>query len=94
MLLTTTENIVENFVADILENGDDDALFASGYLQGHLDLILQGCIDIDDNFDSFMVKMQSSLNNAFLKNELSPADKKLVEACWSKLQNDFSAELT
>ncbi|OIQ48335.1 MAG: hypothetical protein BM565_01945 [Gammaproteobacteria bacterium MedPE] len=87
MLLTQAEAIIEAFVADILENGDDDALFASGYLQGHLDLILQGCIDIDDTFERFMTKMQSSLDNAFLKNELSPSDKKLVVACWENLQH-------
>tara|TARA_B110001452_G_C14912395_1_gene318893 strand:- start:149 stop:418 length:270 start_codon:yes stop_codon:yes gene_type:complete len=86
MLLTQTESIIEDFVADILENGNDDALFASGYLQGHLDLILQGCIDIDDTFENFMAKMQSSLEHAFLKNELSPSDKKLVVTCWENLQ--------
>lgn len=87
MLLTQTETIIEDFVADILENGNDDALFASGYLQGHLDLILQGCIDIDDTFENFMAKMQSSLDNAFTKNELSPADKKLVITCWENLKH-------
>lgn len=87
MLLTQTESIIEDFVADILENGNDDALFASGYLQGHLDLILQGCIDIDDTFENFMAKMQDSLDNAFLKNELSPTDKKLVITCWENLQH-------
>jgi len=89
MQLTQTEEIIEQFVADILENGDDDALFASGYLQGHLDLILQGCIDINDSFEAFMEKMSLSLNTAFGKNELSPADKKLVEACWCELQDNF-----
>lgn len=90
MLLTQTESIIELFVADILENGDDDALFASGYLQGHLDLILQGCIDVNDTFDGFMEKMLASLDGAYSKNELSPNDKKLVELCWHSLQDKFS----
>ncbi|MCG7531709.1 YfcL family protein [Psychrobium sp. MM17-31] len=89
MLLTQTETIIENFVAEILENGNDDALFASGYLQGHLDLILQGCIDIDDNFANFMTKMQASLDSAFAKNELAPHDKTLVVDCWNDLQTEF-----
>ena len=89
MELTQTEQIVEAFVADILENGDDDRLFASGYLQGHLDLILQGCIDINDNFESFMTKMIASLDNAYTKNELSPPDKILVVACWDSLKQQF-----
>lgn len=93
MELTKTEDIVNAFVADILENGDDDRLFASGYLQGHLDLILQGCIDINDNFEGFMTKMVASLDNAFSKNELSPADKVLVEACWESLQSQFNAAI-
>jgi len=90
MELTQTEQIVEQFVADILENGDDDSLFASGYLQGHLDLILQGCIDVNDTFESFMTKMITSLDNAYSKNELSPPDKILVEACWDALQKQFN----
>jgi len=90
MQLTQTEQIIEHFVADILENGSDDALFASGYLQGHLDLILQGCLDIDDSFESFMAKMIASLAAAYGKNELSPSDKKLVESCWLNLQNNFA----
>jgi len=93
MELTQTEQIVEQFVADILENGSDDRLFASGYLQGHLDLILQGCIDVNDNFDGFMSKMVASLDNAYSKNELSPPDKVLVEACWDDLQKQFKAAI-
>lgn len=89
MQLTKTEQTIELFVADILANGSDDALFASGYLQGHLDLILQGCLDIDDSFDGFMTKMMASLDAAYSKNELSPSDKKLVEACWTSLQDKF-----
>lgn len=89
MQLTQTEQTIEIFVADILANGDDDALFASGYLQGHLDLILQGCLDINDNFEAFMTKMSASLNAAYVKNELSPSDKILVESCWNSLQENF-----
>lgn len=90
MLLTQAESIIEEFVADILKSGDDDALFASGYLQGHLDLILQGCIDVDDSFDVFMSKMLTSLSGAYSKNELNPSDKQLVQLCWQSLQVKFA----
>lgn len=87
--LEQTEIIINNFVADILENGNDDALFASGYLQGHLDLILQGCLQAQESFEQFMMLMEQSLGNAYAKNELNPIDRVLVEQCWSKLKSLF-----
>jgi len=89
MTLERTEQIINDYIADILENGSDDALFASGYLQGHLDLILQGCLQAQHSFDEFMEKMEQSLSAAYSKNELSQLDRTLVVACWNELKDQF-----
>jgi len=89
MKLEVTEQIINDYVADILENGTDDALFASGYLQGHLDLILQGCFANAQTFEQFLEQMEQSLSAAYGKNELSPNDRKLVEQSWDNLKSQF-----
>lgn len=89
MSLEQAEQIINKFIADILENGSDDELFASGYLQGHLDLILQGCFQAQQSFDEFMLLMEQSLARAFAKNELSQLDRTLVENCWTDLKALF-----
>lgn len=89
MQLQQTELTVENFLADILANGNDDQLFASGYLQGHLDLILQGCIQNKQEFPDFIAQMEQSLAMAFSNNELAPPDRVLVQQCWQRLKSNF-----
>lgn len=86
MSLEQTEQIINNYIANILENGSDDVLFASSYLQGHLDLILQGCFQAQQNFEQFMQLMEQSLAGAYAKNELSQQDRLLVENCWQELK--------
>ncbi|MDP2560190.1 YfcL family protein [Psychrobium sp. 1_MG-2023] len=86
MTLEQTEQIIDQFVANILANGSDDELFASGYLQGHLDLILKGSQQAQHSFEQFMQRMEQSLSDAYGKNELSQIDRKLVEHCWSELK--------
>jgi len=89
MTLEQTEQIINDFLANILESGSDDALFASGYLQGHLDLILQGCLQAQQDFSQFMQAMEQSLTLAYGKNELSQLDRTLVENCWIELKAKF-----
>jgi len=89
MNLEQTEHTINGFLANILENGSDDALFASGYLQGHLDLILQGCLQAQDSFLEFMQQMEDSLAGAYAKNELSQLDRVLVQNCWDELKQQF-----
>ncbi|NRA71424.1 MAG: YfcL family protein [Gammaproteobacteria bacterium] len=90
MQLEQTEQAVNDFVANILANGSDDQLFASGYLQGHLDLILQGCIQEQQDFTNFMAQMEQSLTLAYSNNELAQPDRLLVQDCWLQLKAKFS----
>ena len=91
MNLAQAREAIEEFVADILDNGDDDQLFASGYLQGHLDLILSRCEDAGAQFIQFMDEMEQSLAQAFAQNELAQRDRLLVEECWQALQAKLAA---
>ena len=89
MQLDNTELLIEKFVADILDNGSDNDMFASGYLQGHLDLILKSSQQAGHEFQLFLQRMEDSLIHAFSKNELSQADRILVENCWFNLKATF-----
>ena len=87
MALIQAETTIENFLSDILANGSDDQLFASGYLQGHLDLILQSCFQNQQSFIEFIELMEQSLAKAYGNNELAQPDRLLVEGCWQQLKN-------
>lgn len=89
MQLERAEATIDNFLTDILANGCDDQLFAGGYLQGHLDLILQGCIQSQHSFAQFLAQMEQSLSNAYSSNELAQPDRLLVQDCWQLLKSSF-----
>ena len=89
MPLAQTEIIIDTFLTYILNTGCDDQLFAAGYLQGHLDLILQGCIENQHSYEEFIEQMKSSLALAYGNNELAQPDRFLVESCWQQLLSKF-----
>lgn len=93
MKLAQARIAIEEYIAEILAHGDDDQLFASGYLQGHLDLILSRCEEAGVEFVHFMAEMQQSLGQAFGQNELTQRDRLLVEDCWQQLQAVFDESL-
>ncbi|MCE2571636.1 YfcL family protein [Motilimonas eburnea] len=77
---------MEQKIAHILEQGDSDELFASGYLSGHLSLALAHCEQAQKHSaDDFIVQVEQELAQAFAARELSPADQVLVEAMWRHL---------
>jgi len=89
MQLEQAEITINDFIGDIVAQGTDDQLFASGYLQGHLDLILQGCLQNMHSFEQFLAQMEQSLDKAYSSNELAQPDRLLVQACWQELQAKF-----
>lgn len=83
-MLEHYEEALEQWIAAVVSHGDDDALFASGYLQGHVAVVLsqleaQG----EDSIDALTLKMTESL--ALARQELNDADYTLVELAWSQL---------
>jgi len=65
---------IDNLVA----NGSDDELFASGYLRGHISLAGTHTRDVE-------MSVLRGLQQACLNGELQDADQKLVEAMWQRL---------
>lgn len=89
-MLEKYEQTLQHWIEDIVGSGDDDALFASGYLQGHFAVVLSQ-LDVEDNQDlnSLSVKMQTCLGLA--KEELGEQDYLLVESAWEDLRNQIAA---
>ncbi|MGL4476422.1 MAG: YfcL family protein [Shewanella sp.] len=83
-MLEKYDNILNHWVETIVAQGDDDALFASGYLQGHVTVALAqleqaGVAD----FSHLQLKMQDSLKLA--SRELEDNDYQLVQHAWTEL---------
>lgn len=83
-MLEHYEAALEEWIASVVSHGDDDALFACGYLQGHVAVVLsqleaQGETDLA----ALMVKMTDCL--ALAREELNDDDYALVEQAWAQL---------
>ncbi|WP_199608825.1 YfcL family protein [Flocculibacter collagenilyticus] len=78
------------FFDDMVVNGTDDELFASGYFRGHFDLALAALeVDnIDFNIPALDSKINQSLEVAFKNGELVEADQALVNKMWANLKQE------
>lgn len=77
---------VEHVFDDAVVHGDDNELFASGYLRGHFDLVvaqleLQG----ETAPNALWEALQTALHNT--RNELNPQDQQHVHAMLQRLIN-------
>ncbi len=89
-MLEKYEQTLEQWIASNLENGDDDAVFASGYLQGHVAVVLSQLEDDgDESYNALEAKMQPCIELA--KEELEESDFVLVEQAWSELSKLLQA---
>lgn len=72
-------------------DGSDDELFASGYLRGHVDLVLGGAIvnQQELQMSEFVEQVQSSINKAIRNGELAQTDIEVV----NRILNDLISEL-
>ena len=77
---------IEQKIADILDQGSSDELFASGYLTGHLSVALAQC-EQDNTLSAaaFILQVQLGLTKAFNARELTPPDQILVQQMWDFL---------
>ncbi|QSX28827.1 MULTISPECIES: YfcL family protein [Shewanella] len=84
------ENALDQWIAGIVANGDDDAMFASGYLQGHFAVALAE-LEAEGDVDSERLdtKMAACLDIA--RGELAPADFALVANAWDELRASIAA---
>ena len=77
---------VEHVFDQAVEHGDDNELFASGYLRGHFDLVvaqleLQGETAPNELWEA----LQAALHQT--RNELNPQDQQHVQAMLQRLMN-------
>ncbi|GIU29573.1 YfcL family protein [Shewanella colwelliana] len=91
-MLEQYEQALEEWIGAIVEQGDDDQLFASGYLQGHFAVVLSQLeVETEQGQQALESKMAACLDTA--KTELEPADFQLVLAAWHELSGKISASV-
>ncbi|MEI6859604.1 MAG: YfcL family protein [Shewanella sp.] len=89
-MLELYEISLYEWIDDIVAKGDEDALFASGYLQGHFAVaISQLEVETAQDIDALGGKMVVCLQLA--KKELDDTDYALVASAWLQLNERLSA---
>ena len=84
------EQTLQDWIETIVAEGDDDALFASGYLQGHFAVVLSKLeIASDQGTEALAEEMLSCL--ALAREELDDNDYALVNDAWLQLSDKLAA---
>ena len=82
VFITRTEAYLDN----VVEHGDDQALFIASYLQGHFAVAAgQSQVRQMTHLDELAKLMDDSLTSAFDNNELIDNDKQQVIKLWQLL---------
>lgn len=88
-MLEHYEQQLEQWINEIVVTGDDDALFASGYLQGHFAVVLSELeVEADHSVAALDDKMQNCLKLA--AKELEDHDYRLVADAWQSLRTKLA----
>lgn len=89
-MLEQYETALYEWIDDIVAKGDEDALFSSGYLQGHFAVALSQLeSEPEQNVAALSIKMDDCL--VLAKQELGDLDYALVESAWQQLSGRLSA---
>jgi len=77
---------------DYVVNGNDDELFASGYLRGHVDLIIGSAIVKGETLElnTIIEQITASINAAIKQGELEQKDVETVNAVFNNLINELT----
>ncbi|RYV03231.1 hypothetical protein SOPP22_05665 [Shewanella sp. OPT22] len=88
-MLEQYEAALESWIGDVVVHGDDDALFASGYLQGHIAVVLS---ELEAEDDSSLTALDNKVVECMklAREELEDGDFVLVESAWKELRNKIS----
>ncbi len=88
-MLEQYEAALENWIGDVVAHGDDDELFASGYLQGHIAVVLS---ELESENDSSLIALDNKVINCMTlaREELEDGDFVLVESAWKELRNKIA----
>ncbi|WP_028109531.1 YfcL family protein [Ferrimonas futtsuensis] len=83
-MLDQIELLANQWMTEMVEQGSDDQVFASGYLQGHLALSLSTLEDSQQGLIEVLAQdMGARLDDA--SSELAPEDLALVRHAWQQL---------
>ncbi|WP_194757356.1 YfcL family protein [Aliidiomarina indica] len=83
--LSTLADSLEQVFDDAVERGNDDELFASGYLRGHFDLVVaQLELNGESSAEALWPALQEALD--LTKGELNPQDRQHVQDMFVRLQ--------
>ncbi|MCL1059296.1 YfcL family protein [Shewanella gelidimarina] len=84
------EQTLQEWIESIVAEGDDDALFASGYLQGHFAVVLSKLeVKTDQGTQALAIEMVECL--ALARKELDDNDYALVNDAWLQLSSKLAA---
>lgn len=76
---------VQMLFDSMVEEGSDQELFISGYLNGHFSLISSVCFNAQElSVAQLDGRMRESLQQAFENDELQSADQEQVMAFWQR----------
>ncbi|MEL4431563.1 YfcL family protein [Shewanella mangrovisoli] len=91
-MLEQYEEALEQWIESVVSHGDDDALFACGYLQGHVAVVLS---QLEDEGESTLAALLEKMTDclALARQELNDADFALVEAAWAQLHGKIVSHL-
>ena len=89
-MLEQYEVTLYEWIEDIVAQGNEDSLFASGYLQGHFAVaISQLEAETEQDFSALSEKMDVCMELA--KEELADTDYALVDSAWKQLSDRLAA---
>ncbi|MFQ2060105.1 YfcL family protein [Aeromonas veronii] len=92
MTIHDFEHKLLGLIDSMVATATDDELFAGGYLRGHISLaVARAELESKTLVRDVKSYVLRSLNEAILQGELSEEDEKLVQAMWSRLQQDAEA---
>jgi hypothetical protein len=92
-MLEQYDAAMESWIEETVSNGDDDALFASGYLQGHVAVVLSELeVEPEQDLSALDSKMVNCL--ALANEELNDTDYALVDNAWQQLRSRIVTQLS
>ncbi|SDJ94555.1 YfcL protein [Ferrimonas sediminum] len=83
-MLDRLEQQADQWMTEMVEQGTDDQVFASGYLQGHLALSLN---ELDEQQPHLLSLLSEDMDKRIsaASSELAPDDLNLVRQAWLQL---------
>ena len=90
-MLEQYDAALESWIEDSVSHSDDDELFACGYLQGHVAVVLAELeVEPEQDLPALDQKLVKCL--ALANEELDEHDFSLLEAAWQQLRQRIVAQ--